>query len=278
MTDKGNKVKATVKYKDKPIVDLQHISKSYSQNKIFSDLNWTVERGQFWGIIGPNGCGKTTLLHLISGVEKLDEGQILLEGQSVHKYSRKSLAQKLAVLKQDGIPPLSYTVREVIEMGRFPFQSWLGKEQQEQKHDVVDEILYLLDLKELASVPLHLLSGGQRQRVALGKVMAQQPKLILLDEPTTFLDLRYQMQFMELVAKWQREQGLTVIAVMHDLNLASLFCDQLLLLSQGGIYEQGDPAEVLSSEVIKSIYNVSSQVVTHPKYGLPQIMLNRTNE
>jgi iron complex transport system ATP-binding protein len=278
MTNKGNKVKATVKYKDKPIVDLQHISKSYSQNKIFSDLNWTVERGQFWGIIGPNGCGKTTLLHLISGVEKLDEGQILLEGQSVHKYSRKSLAQKLAVLKQDGIPPLSYTVREVIEMGRFPFQSWLGKEQQEQKHDVVDEILYLLDLKELASVPLHLLSGGQRQRVALGKVMAQQPKLILLDEPTTFLDLRYQMQFMELVAKWQREQGLTVIAVMHDLNLASLFCDQLLLLSQGGIYEKGDPAEVLSSEVIKSIYNVSSQVVTHPKYGLPQIMLNRTNE
>lgn len=278
MTNKGNKVKATVKYKDKPIVDLQHISKSYSQNKIFSDLNWTVERGQFWGIIGPNGCGKTTLLHLISGVEKLDEGQILLEGQSVHKYSRKSLAQKLAVLKQDGIPPLSYTVREVIEMGRFPFQSWLGKEQQEQKHDVVDEILYLLDLKELASVPLHLLSGGQRQRVALGKVMAQQPKLILLDEPTTFLDLRYQMQFMELVAKWQREQGLTVIAVMHDLNLASLFCDQLLLLSQGGIYEQGDPAEILSSEVIKSIYNVSSQVVTHPKYGLPQIMLNRTNE
>lgn len=278
MTDKGNKVKATVKYKDKPIVDLQHISKSYSQNKIFSNLNWTVERGQFWGIIGPNGCGKTTLLHLISGVEKLDEGQILLEGQSVHKYSRKSLAQKLAVLKQDGIPPLSYTVREVIEMGRFPFQSWLGKERFKQNNDVVEQILKLLDLDEIATSPLHLLSGGQRQRVALGKVMAQQPKLILLDEPTTFLDLHYQIQFMELVAKWQREQGLTVIAVMHDLNLASLFCDQLLLLSQGEIYAQGDPVEVLSSEVIEAIYNVSSQVVTHPKYGLPQIMLNRTDE
>lgn len=275
MTHKGNKAKATVKYKDKLILDVQHISKSYAQNKIFCNLNWTVERGQFWGIIGPNGCGKTTLLHLISGVEKLDEGQILLEGQSVHKYSRKSLAQKLAVLKQDGIPPMSYTVREVIEMGRFPFQSWLGKEQQQQKNDVVEEILYLLDLKELASVPLHLLSGGQRQRVALGKVMAQEPKLVLLDEPTTFLDLRYQMQFMELVAKWQQEQGLTVIAVMHDLNLASLFCNQLLLLSQGEIYAQGTPAEVLSPEVIQSIFDVSSLVAIHPKYQLPQIMLNR---
>ncbi|MGG0821714.1 ABC transporter ATP-binding protein [Paenibacillus turicensis] len=275
MTHKGNKAKATVKYKDKLILDVQHISKSYAQNKIFRNLNWTVERGQFWGIIGPNGCGKTTLLHLISGVEKLDEGQILLEGQSVHKYSRKSLAQKLAVLKQDGIPPMSYTVREVIEMGRFPFQSWLGKEKQQQKNDVVEEILHLLDLKELASVPLHLLSGGQRQRVALGKVMAQEPKLVLLDEPTTFLDLRYQMQFMELVAKWQQEQGLTVIAVMHDLNLASLFCNQLLLLSQGEIYAQGTPAEVLSPEVVQSIFDVSSLVAIHPKYQLPQIMLNR---
>jgi iron complex transport system ATP-binding protein len=267
-----------VKGKEKPILDVQHISKSYSQTKIFSDLNWTVERGHFWGIIGPNGCGKTTLLHLISGVEKLDEGQILLEGQSVHKYSRKSLAQKLAVLKQDGVPPLSYTVREVIEMGRYPFQSWFGKEQHQQKNDVVEEILHLLDLNELASVPLHLLSGGQRQRVALGKVMAQEPELVLLDEPTTFLDLRYQMQFMELVAKWQREQGLTVIAVMHDLNLASLFCNQLLLLSQGEIYAEGTPIEVLSSEIVQSIFDVSSHVATHPKYQLPQIMLNRKQD
>ena len=270
--------KAKGKDKDKPILDVQHISKSYSQNKIFSSLNWTVERGHFWGIIGPNGCGKTTLLHLISGVEKLDEGQILFEGQSVHKYSRKSLAQKVAVLKQDGIPSLPYTVREVIEMGRYPFQSWFGKEEHKQKNDIVEEILHLLDLNELASAPLHLLSGGQRQRVALGKVMAQQPKLVLLDEPTTFLDLRYQMQFMELVSKWQREQGLTVIAVMHDLNLASLFCEQLLLLSKGEIYVQGPPVEVLSSEIIQSIFDVSSHVTTHPNYQLPQIMLNRKQD
>ena len=270
--------KAKGKDKDKPILDVQHISKSYSQNKIFSSLNWTVERGHFWGIIGPNGCGKTTLLHLISGVEKLDEGQILFEGQSVHKYSRKSLAQKVAVLKQDGIPSLPYTVREVIEMGRYPFQSWFGKEEHKQKNDIIEEILHLLDLNELASAPLHLLSGGQRQRVALGKVMAQQPKLVLLDEPTTFLDLRYQMQFMELISKWQREQGLTVIAVMHDLNLASLFCEQLLLLSKGEIYVQGPPVEVLSSEIIQSIFDVSSHVTTHPNYQLPQIMLNRKQD
>lgn len=261
-----------------PILDVQQLSKSYSDKNIFSNLNWTVERGQFWGIIGPNGCGKSTLLRLLSGVEKLDEGQIRLEGQPIQSYTRKELAQRIAVLQQDGVPPLSYTVKAVIEMGRFPFQSWLGKEQNTQNSNVVEEILELLDLRELASTPLHLLSGGQRQRVALGKVMAQQPKLVLLDEPTTFLDLRYQMQFMELIARWQREQGLTVIAVMHDLNLAALFCEQLLLLSQNGIYAQGAPIDVLSSEVIASIFDVSSHVTIHPNYGLPQMILNRNND
>lgn len=262
----------------KPLLDIQHITKTFGSFPVFNNLSWQVEQGQFWGIIGPNGCGKTTLLNLISGVEHFGAGDILLEGQSIRNYNRKSLSQRLAVLQQDGIPPLSYSVRDVIEMGRFPFQNWRGKEREDKASLLIDEIMSMLELEEIAMKPLSQLSGGQRQRVALGKVMAQQPKVVLLDEPTTFLDIRYQMQFMELVAKWQREQGLTVIAVMHDLNLASLFCDQLLLLSQGQVYAQGAPTDVLSPEVIQSIFHVSSHVTTHPDYGLPQVMLNKNRQ
>lgn len=258
-----------------PILDIRQVGKTYATTTVFTNLSLQIQQGQFWGIIGPNGCGKTTLLSLISGVEPYDTGEIFLAGKSIQSYDRRSLSQRLAVLQQDGIPPLSYSVREVIEMGRFPFLNWRGKDKDPEASLRIDEIMSMLELEELSAKPLNVLSGGQRQRVALGKVMAQQPQVVLLDEPTTFLDIHYQMQFMELVASWQREEGLTVIAVMHDLNLASLFCDQLLLLSQGGSYAQGVPVDVLTTEMIESIFHVSTHVAPHPNYGLPQVMLNK---
>ncbi|GJM70379.1 ABC transporter ATP-binding protein [Paenibacillus macerans] len=229
------------------------------------------------GLIGPNGSGKTTLLNLISGVERPDAGEISLDGRPLTSYGRKALSRKIAVLQQDGLPPVSYSVRDVVEMGRFPYQDWRGREKDgpEGSRRLLGEIMDKLELSALEHRPLSALSGGQRQRAALGKVMAQQPELVLLDEPTTYLDLRYQMQFMELVAGWQCEEGLTVVAVMHDLNLAALFCDRLLVLSEGGVVAEGPPEDILSAAMVDKVYQVKAHRVPHPDSGVPQLLLQR---
>ena len=157
------------------------------------------------GVVGPNGSGKSTLLQLIAGTEALSEGQISMDGRDIGSYSRKELSRMIAVLQQDGLPAIAYPVRDVVEMGRYPYQNWLGRESAEGTR-VVDRVLDELGLAELADRPLDSLSGGQRQRVALAKVMAQEPRLLLLDELTTFLDIKYQLQFMELLAAWQKKQ------------------------------------------------------------------------
>lgn len=258
---------------DMDMIHVKDIVKSYGRLPVLNDVSWRVKPGQFWGIIGPNGSGKTTLLNLISGVEKPDQGEIVLGGKPLASYRRKELSRKLAVLQQDGLPPVPFLVREVIEMGRFPFQDWRGKESDVNAEKLLHEIMEKLELKELEDRPLSMLSGGQRQRAALGKVMAQQPEIVLLDEPTTYLDIRYQMHFMELVSSWQREEGLTVVAVMHDLNLASLFCDRLLVLQEGKIAAEGTPDEILSSETMEAVFEVKTHIVSHPDVGAPQLLL-----
>ncbi|MEF2967018.1 ABC transporter ATP-binding protein [Paenibacillus sp. M1] len=258
------------------MIEVKDAAKSYGRLQALRGINWKVEPGEFWGIIGPNGSGKSTLLSLISGIEAPDSGEIALSGRPLVSYGRKELSRKLAVLQQDGLPQVDFTVREIIEMGRFPFQDWLGRETGDSAEKLMQEIMDRLELDGLADRPLASLSGGQRQRAALGKVMAQQPEIVLLDEPTTYLDIRYQMQFMELVAGWQRDEGLTVIAVMHDLNLASLYCDHLLVLHGGEVAGLGTPAEILLPETVEAVFDVKSYSVVHPDTGGPQILLQKT--
>lgn len=255
------------------MIHVQGVAKSYSRQTVLQGINWQVERGDFWGIIGPNGSGKTTLLNVLSGVESPEAGEIALAGKPLSSYKPKELAKKLAVLQQDGLPPLAFPVRQVLEMGRFPFQNWRGKEAGDGAESLLNEIVCRLDLQGLENKPLQVLSGGQRQRVALGKVMAQQPEIVLLDEPTTYLDIRYQMQFMELVSSWQRAEHLTVIAVMHDLNLAALYCDKLLALRDGKVVARGAPSEIITPEIVKSLFEVDSYSVIHPDRRVPQLLL-----
>lgn len=260
------------------MIEITGVSKAYGRQYVLKDVHWRVQAGEFWGLIGPNGSGKTTLLNLISGVEQPDTGSIKLDGEPLPSYTRKSLSRKMAVLQQDGLPRVAYPVREVVEMGRFPYQDWRGREKHEDNVRLVEGIMEKLELTELADRPLSVLSGGQRQRAALGKVMAQQPELVLLDEPTTYLDLRYQIQFMELIADWQKQDGLTVVSVLHDLNLAALFCDQLLVISEGRIVTQGPPDEVLTEKMIEEVFGVKSHLVVHPDTKTPQLLLQRAIE
>lgn len=259
------------------MISVHDVSMSYGRFQALSNITWKVEAGDFWGVIGPNGSGKSTLLSLISGVVKPRHGEILMNNQPLARYGRKQLAQKVAVLQQDGLPPIDYPVREVLEMGRFPFQDWRRRDLNEDAGQLLDEIMEKLELKQLADRPLSSLSGGQRQRVALGKVMAQQPEIVLLDEPTTYLDIRFQLQFMDFVSSWQQEAGLTIISVMHDLNLAALYCDHVLVLKEGRIKAMGRPEDILISDVIEEVYEVGTHSVPHPDTGVPQFMFKRSH-
>lgn len=240
-------------------------------------VSYSFERNRFFGIIGPNGAGKTTFLHLLSGSDSPSDGEVRLDGRLMAEWPRKPLAQRLAVLQQGGLPPVGFTVREVVAMGRYPHQNWLGGEDGDPE-SIIDEAIEAMGLVHLQQRRLHQLSGGERQRVALAKLMAQQPEILLLDEPTTYLDIGYQVSLLDTVRAWQRERGLLVIAVLHDLNLAALYCDELLALNKGQIKASGTPENVLQPDIIEEMYGTITTVVKHPLTGAPQLMLQPGNQ
>ncbi len=254
------------------MIHVRGLQKAYQGVSVLTEIDFDVKRGEFFGIIGPNGSGKSTLLKMISSVIAPDAGEITLADKPLARYTRKELARVLAVLEQEGLPPVGFRVREVLEMGRFPYQNWLG----EEKDDVtplIEEIMELLGLVPLAERTLDQLSGGEKQRVALGKALVQKPQLLLLDEPTTYLDIGYQIQLMDIVRKWQKTTQVTVVAVLHDLNLASLYCDRILMLHKGVQIGVGTPQDMLQTDKIEAVYGTRPIVMEHPVHHLPQIML-----
>ncbi|KAE8560582.1 ABC transporter ATP-binding protein [Paenibacillus polymyxa] len=257
-------------------LEIAGLTRAYGEFDVLKNISWNVDEGAWWGIIGPNGSGKSTLLHLLSGVDQPTSGSVHIYGKKVGSYSRKELSRLVAVLQQEGIPPVRYTVREVIEMGRFPHQDWLGREKGVDVEAITERVLARLSLTSLADRTLDRLSGGQRQRVALAKVMVQEPQVLLLDEPTTYLDLRYQLEFMELLAEWRQETGVTIIAVLHDLNLAAQFCDNLLVLKDGMVEGLGTSSDLLTEDRIRRVYGVEPVMLPHPDSGVPQLLLRRS--
>ncbi|WP_025682388.1 ABC transporter ATP-binding protein [Paenibacillus maysiensis] len=261
-------------------LEIASLTRDFGEFHALKNISWSVDEGDWWGIIGPNGSGKSTLLHLLSGVDHATSGNVLVYGKKISSYGRKELSRLVAVLQQEGLPPVGYTVREVVEMGRFPHQDWFGREKVDKEKGIdpgiiADRVLERLDLTNLADRSLDRLSGGQRQRVALAKVMVQEPQILLLDEPTTYLDLRYQLEFMELLAEWRRETGVTIISVLHDLNLTAQFCDDLLVLKDGMVEGLGASSELLTEERIRHVYGVEPVMLPHPDSGVPQLLLRR---
>lgn len=258
---------------DEYILQAHGLCKTIGAEQVLEDIALQVHYGECFGIIGPNGSGKSTLVKLLSGVDEASAGQIAFAGRPLAAYPKKQLARRIAVLQQEALPPIGFTVREVVEMGRYPYQNWLGEEAGDP-HTKIEEIMRELDLLDMADRPIEALSGGERQRVALAKVVAQQPELLMLDEPTTYLDIGYQQQMMQYIKKWQQDHGLTVLAVLHDLNLAALYCDRLMIIHDGRLVHTGKVEEILSEQIIKQVYGVSPTIVRHPVSGVPQVLLS----
>ncbi len=242
----------------KLLVEMQGVTFGYGPQPLFYDVHLQVHEGEMVGLLGPNGSGKTTLLRLLSGVLSPQQGKILLEGRDLRQWGRRGAAQRVAVVPQELHMPFAFTVEQMVSLGRTPFVNLLGSQ---SRHDrmIVEDAMEAANIAPLADRVFNELSGGERQRVLVAMALAQQPRLLLLDEPTSHLDIKYQIDILELVSQLNRERGVTVIAAMHDLNLAARYFPRLLLF-QRGIVADASPAEVLEPGLLSRVYGVNVQV------------------
>ena len=238
---------------------IKNISFSYGEKNIFVDISARIQDGEFLGLLGPNGCGKTTLLKLLSGVLKPKEGTIEFLQKDLREYSRKEIAHHIAVLPQDNLIDFPFTALEVALMGRAPYLVNFRWESAEDLA-IVREAMEQTDCWHLARQDIRSLSGGERERVLLARALSQQPKVLLLDEPTTHLDLKHQRETFHLLQRLHREKKLTLIVALHDLNFAAQSCDRLLILNQGSAATLGTPEQVLTSEKILQVFGVPAVV------------------
>jgi iron complex transport system ATP-binding protein len=254
------------------MLELRDVHFAYEGRPVLRGVSLEARPGRVLGLLGPNGAGKSTLVRLAAGLLRPGRGRVLLEGRDLSAWSRRAIAQRVALLPQDSQPPPAFTAREVVSLGRTPHLGWLGAE---GPHDraVVARALELTDAGDLADRPVDELSGGERQRVLLARAIAQEPRVLLLDEPTLHLDLGHQVGLLDLVVRLARQGGLAVLAVFHDLNLAARSCDELALLSQGRLVAAGPPDEVLASPLVGEVYGVGLVPLRHPTSGRLAVLL-----
>lgn len=251
---------------------VQNVSHHFGNFPVLQNISFEIEQGELFGIIGPNGSGKSTLIRAMSGFFAPHGGKILLGNRSLSQYSKKQLAQRIAVLEQEGPALLPFTVEQIAAMGRYPWLKPLA-DLKEHDHQVIENVLKNLNLWDKRFQKVSTLSGGQRQLVSLARAMVQEPDILILDEPTTYLDIGHQILVMDHVRNWHLNNKLTVIMVLHDLNLAGQYCQKLLLLDQGQVKAWGTTEEVLEVHTLTQVYKTNLIKIEHPTLGVPQFLL-----
>jgi iron complex transport system ATP-binding protein len=254
-----------------PAIEIKKVNFAYGSRPALKDFSLEIAPGERVAVLGPNGSGKSTLLKILSRTLEPEGGEVILFGKPIQEYDRRSLCQQVAVVPQETHLSFPYTVTEVVLMGRASFQRPFGLETRRDL-EVARATMELTDTWSIADRYLHELSSGERQRVILARALAQEAAILLLDEPTTFLDIKHQIQIHELVQQLSRQRRLTVIAALHDLNLASLYCPRLVLLSQGTRYASGAPKEILTEETIYQVYGARVRVERGITEDKPQIL------
>lgn len=252
-------------------IKVDGIRVGYGDKVIIEDLNIDIPMGKTTTIIGPNGCGKSTLLKSIGRILNIKNGAIYLNGKEIHEMPTRELASKMAILPQSPIAPEGLTVEELISYGRYPYQKGLGKLKDEDKK-IISWAMKATNLEDLKFQTVDSLSGGQRQRVWIAMALAQETEVILLDEPTTYLDMAYQLEVLELLDELNKEHGCTIVMVLHDLNLASKFADFMVAMGSGKIIKAGATEEVMTKPVLKEVYQIDANIITDPDTGRPICM------
>jgi cobalamin transport system ATP-binding protein len=253
---------------------LEDVSFGYGRELILEGLSLDIPAGGMVALLGRNGSGKSTLLSLVAGVRGPGSGRIRLDGTDLTAISPRMRARRVALVPQSATAPFAFTVREWVSLGRTPYLSPLRGERAEDR-EAVAEALRLAEVETLANRLAGELSGGERQRVALAAALAQQPGLLLLDEATAHLDVHHQMTLLALVHRLHREQGLTVLAAIHDVNLAALWFERLVMLDERRLAADGPPRDILRPEILERVFRSPVRVLEHPTEGVPLIALEK---
>jgi iron complex transport system ATP-binding protein len=255
-----------------PAITITNLSHSFGKRHVLRQLSFSVKKGEFFNVIGPNGSGKTTLMKLIVGILKLQKGQIEIIEIPKGSYTPKALARAVAFVPQRLPVDLPFTVGETVLLGRAPYQGALGIER-ERDLEIARQAMQFTGVDHLSGAALSQLSGGEQRRVVIARAIGQEPEIMLLDEPTASLDLAHQVKVMDLMEKLKNEKGITVIMVSHDINLAAMYSDQLLLLKDGVVVCIGTPSAVLSFRKLEETYGCKLLVDESPLGGFPRITL-----
>jgi iron complex transport system ATP-binding protein len=243
----------------------------YGERQIVSDLSVEIPTGQVSVVVGANGCGKSTLLRGLARLLSPTSGAVLLDGRSIHSRPSKEVAKIMGLLPQSPSAPEGITVADLVGRGRYPHQGWFRQWSSEDDRAVA-EALAATDTLDLASRPIEEMSGGQRQRVWIAMALAQETDLLLLDEPTTYLDLTHQVEVLDLLTDLNRRRGTTIVLVMHDLNLACRYADHLIAMRDGRIAGQGAPSEVITPDAMREIFGMNAVVIADPVSGTPTVI------
>lgn len=245
----------------------------YAGNDIIKNVTFHVEKGKILGILGPNGSGKSTLLKMISGVIKPSNGEVIIDNTPLERYEVKQLAKKMAVLPQLHASTFSNSVYDAVSLGRYPHQSGFFSSWSNEDEEIVQRAMDSTGVARYKNHHLEFLSGGEQQRVFIAQALAQDAELLLLDEPTNHLDIAHQKQILDMIRMQVEQNGLTVVSIFHDINLASLYCDELLLLEDGKLRAHGLPHEVILEEQIADVYQARVATYPHPELPKPQITM-----
>ncbi|QRY64393.1 ABC transporter ATP-binding protein [Gordonia sp. PDNC005] len=254
-----------------PILSAHGLSVGYNGDIVVADLDVDIAAGEVTTIIGPNGCGKSTLLRTLSKLLTPTAGQVRLDGVDLASLRPRDIARRLAMLPQNPIAPSGLSVLDLVSRGRSPYQSWY-RQWSSDDEEAVSRAMRLTSILELADRPVEDLSGGQRQRAWIAMTLAQDTDLVLLDEPTTYLDLAHAVDVLDLVDELRHDHGKTVVMVLHDLNLAARSSDHLIVMRDGVVLTRGTPAEVLTVDVLDDAFGLSAQVLTDPETGGPLVV------
>lgn len=253
-------------------LNLESITCGYGDRPVLQEFSLGVRRGEFLAIVGPNGSGKSTLVRTICRSLRPQAGGVLLDGQDVYRMRARNLARQMAVVAQETAVEFDFTVEEIVMLGRIPHLTPLRGET-ERDRAVVQQAMRMTNTAHLSDRLITRLSGGERQRVMVARALAQEPSLLLLDEPTAHLDIAHQVELLDLARRLNRVDGLTVVAVLHDLNLAAQYADRLLMLKDGRRWAEGSPSDVLTEGNVMAVYGSRVKVIRHPVEGTPHLIL-----
>lgn len=248
-----------------------NIVAGYDKKIILNNVDVKIPDNKISVIIGANACGKSTLLKTLARLIKPVSGEVVLDGKKVSEIHPKQLARDLGLLPQSPVVPEGITVSDLVSRGRFPYQSFL-KGMEKKDYEAVEEALDIMGITELANRSVDELSGGQRQRVWIAMALAQQTDILLLDEPTTFLDITYQVEILDLLTDLNRKRGTTIVMVLHDINLSARYADYIFAVKKGNLVAQGEPKDIITEELMKQVFGLDCAVITDPVSDSPFIV------